>query len=96
MEYLPQAGFDVLNWGKQTDIEEVKFRVGDEMCLMGNVNPLEIGVQGTEQQMYDATMDVLKKSEGKGIILSLGGGVSPGMPGTNIKAMQRALADFES
>ena len=96
LKHLPSTGFDVLNWGKQTDILEVRETIGDQMCLMGNVNPLEIGVQGTEQEMYDATMDELKKSQGKGIILSLGGGVSPGMPGTNIKAMQRALADFES
>ena len=66
------------------------------MCLMGNVNPLEIGVQGTPEEVYKATLDVLEKSEGKGIILSLGGGVSPGMPGDNIRAMQKALEDFNA
>ena len=33
----------MLNWGKQRNIREVKRRVGKRMCLMGNVNPLEIG-----------------------------------------------------
>ena len=42
LDHLPDAGFNVLNWGKQKDIREVKQRVGDRMCLMGNVNPLEI------------------------------------------------------
>ena len=41
LDHLPDAGFNVLNWGKQKDIREVKERVGDRMCLMGNVNPLE-------------------------------------------------------
>lgn len=94
LDYLPDCGFHVLNWGKQTDIEEVKERVGDRMCLMGNVNPLEIGVRGTPDEVYDATIEVLEKSKGEGIILSVGGGTSPGMPGENIMAMQKALADF--
>ena len=47
LDHLPDAGFNVLNWGKQKHITEVKRRVGDRMCLMGNVNPLEIAVRGT-------------------------------------------------
>jgi uroporphyrinogen decarboxylase len=74
----------------------VKARVGDRMCLMGNVNPLEIGVRGTPEEVRDATLEVLEKSGGEGIILSVGGGVSPGMPRENILAMQQALAEFNS
>jgi len=96
MDHLPDCGFDVLNWGKQTDIDEVKDRIGGRMCLMGNVNPLEIGVRGTPDEVFDATMDVLEKSEGEGIILSVGGGVSPGMPRENILAMQKALNEYNS
>ena len=94
LKYLPDTGFNVLNWGKQTDISEVKEIVGDRMCLLGNVNPLEIGVQGTPNEVYQAATDVLEKSKGEGIILSMGGGVSPSMPGENIFAMQKALDDF--
>ena len=87
LDHLPDAGFNVLNWGKQTDITEVKQRVGDRMCLMGNVNPLEIGVRGTPEEVKDATLEVLEGSGGEGIILSVGGGTSPGMPRENILAM---------
>ena len=80
LDHLPDCGFNVLNWGKQTDIAEVKSRVGDRMCLMGNVNPLEVGVRGTPEEVREATLDVLEKSGGTGIILSVGGGTSPGMP----------------
>jgi uroporphyrinogen decarboxylase len=96
LEHLPDCGFNVLNWGKQTDIAEVKARVGHRMCLMGNVNPLEVGVRGTPQEVRRATLDVLEKSGGQGLILSLGGGVSPGMPRQNILAMLEALAAFNS
>src|SRR5208337_1585859 len=96
LDHLPDAGFNVLNWGKQTDIAEVKERVGGRMCLMGNVNPLEVGVRGTPEEVREATLDVLEKSGGEGIILSVGGGVSPGMPKQNIEAMLKALEEFNS
>jgi uroporphyrinogen decarboxylase len=66
------------------------------MCLMGNVNPLEIGVRGTPEEVREATLDVLEKSGGEGIILSVGGGTSPGMPKQNIEAMLKALEEFNS
>ena len=85
----------MLNWGKQTDIADVIARVGgNRMCLMGNVNPLEVGVRGTPDEVRAATLDVLEKSGGKNIVLSVGGGTSPGMPRQNIVAMQAALAEF--
>ena len=90
------SGFNVLNWGKKTDIAEVKERVGDRMCLMGNVNPLEIGVRGTPEEVREATLEVLEKSGGEGMILSVGGGTSPGMPRQNIQAMLQALDEFNS
>ena len=94
LEHLPDAGFNMLNWGKQTDMADVKARVGDRMCLMGNVNPLEVGVRGTPEEVRAATLDVLEKSGGERVILSVGGGTSPGMPRENIVAMQQALAEF--
>ena len=86
----------MLTWGKQTDYAEVKERVGGRMCLMGNVNPLEVGVRGTPEEVREATLDVLEKSGGEGIVLSLGGGTSPGMPRQNIQAMLKALEEFNS
>ena len=94
LEHLPDAGFQVLNWGKQTDIADVKARLGGRMCLMGNVNPLEVGVRGTPGEVRAATLDVLEKSGGENIILSVGGGTSPGMPRQNIRAMLAALQEF--
>jgi uroporphyrinogen decarboxylase len=96
LDHLPDTGFNVLNWGKQTDLAEVKARVGGRMCLMGNVNPLEVGVRGTPEEVREATLEVLRKSGGEGIILSVGGGTSPGMPGANIRAMLGALEDFNA
>ncbi len=94
LEYLPDTGFNVLNWGKQTDIADVKERIGNKMCLMGNVNPLEVAVRGDYDDVFDATMDILEDSEGENMILSVGGGTSPGMPKENFKAMLDALKEY--
>ena len=74
----------------------MKQRVGNRMCLMGNVNPLEIGVGGTPGEVRKATLDVLEGSGGEGVILSVGGGTSPGMPRENIVAMMEALQEFNA
>jgi uroporphyrinogen-III decarboxylase len=96
LDHLPDTGFNVLNWGKQRHITEVKRRVGDRMCLMGNVNPLEVAVRGTPEEVKDETLEVLEGSGGEGIILSVGGGTSPGMPRENILAMLEALEEFNA
>ena len=96
LEDLAMVGFDVLNWTHQLDIDEVRKRTGGKLCLMGNVSPLEIGVRGTPEEVKTATLDLLPKAGREGFILSVGGGVSPGMPGANIRAMIDAVKAFNS
>lgn len=91
---LPGTGFDVLNFTHNMDIAEVRAATGGKLCLMGNVNPLDIGVRGTPGQVKLAALDVLRKIGGEGVILSLGGGVSPGMPAANIDALTEAAREF--
>jgi MtaA/CmuA family methyltransferase len=94
LEGVAQTGFNVLNWGKNLDIADVKKRVGDKLVLMGNVNPLEIAVRGTAEEVKKATLEVIEKVAGEGIILSVGGGVSTGMPEENMRAMIDALQEY--
>jgi uroporphyrinogen decarboxylase len=93
---LPDTGFDVLNFTHNLDIAKVREQTGGRICLMGNVSPLEIGIRGTAEQVRAESLKVLGRMNGSGMILSLGGGVSPDMPRENISAMASALADYES
>jgi uroporphyrinogen decarboxylase len=61
---------------------------------MGNVAPLDLGVRGTPEQVKAAALEVLGRMNGQGMILSMGGGVSPGMPRENIQAMAEAAREF--
>jgi uroporphyrinogen-III decarboxylase len=86
---LPDTGFDVLNWSHKISVAEAREKTGGRMCLMGNVPPLDIAVRGTPDMVAESAREVIRQSDGRGLILSVGGGVSPGMPAENI----RALAD---
>jgi uroporphyrinogen decarboxylase len=94
LEDLAGAGFDVLNWGRNLDVGEVRSRIGKSICLMGNVDPLGLGVRGTPEQVKQAALAVLTKTEGDHVILSVGGGVSPGMPRENVLALVDAVREF--
>lgn len=94
LEDLAEVGFDVLNWSYNLDVGKVLQRIGGKVCLMGNVNPLEIGTQGSPSEVKSAALNVLRKAQGRGIILSMGGGVSPGMPKANLMAMLEAASEF--
>lgn len=91
---LAGVGFDVLNWSHNLDVAEVREKTGGRICLMGNVAPLDIGVRGTPGQVKEAASRVLGKAGGQGIILSVGGGVSSGMPKPNILALCEAANEF--
>jgi uroporphyrinogen-III decarboxylase len=88
---LADTGFDVLNWSHKVDLREVREKTNGRLCLMGNVPPLEVGVRGTPEMVAQSAREVLAKSDGQGLILSVGGGVSPGMPRENLRALAGVL-----
>ena len=91
LEHLAQAGFDVFNFSHETDIALVKEKMGGRVALMGNVAPLGLGVRGTPEEVFAAASQCLDKAApGGGMILSFGGGVSPGTLPENIDALLEA------
>jgi uroporphyrinogen-III decarboxylase len=88
---LPDTGFDVLNWSHKIPVAQAVEKTQGRLCLMGNVAPLDLGVRGTPEAVKAAAADVLAQADGASLILSVGGGVSPGMPKQNILALVEAL-----
>jgi uroporphyrinogen decarboxylase len=88
---LAEANFDVFNFTHQVDIAQAKAEMGHRVALMGNVPPLDVAVRETPEvvgQWARACLD--KAAPGGGMILSVGGGVSPGTPSQNLDAMLEA------
>jgi uroporphyrinogen-III decarboxylase len=95
VESLADANFDVFNFSHEMDIGGVKAKVGHRVALMGNVPPLDIGVRGTPTEVAQWAKECLAKgAPGGGMILSFGGGVSPGTPAENIDALLAAARDW--
>jgi uroporphyrinogen-III decarboxylase len=88
---LIEANFDVFNFSHETDIGAAKARMGHRVALMGNVPPLDVGMHGTPADVARWARECLDKgAPGGGMILSFGGGVSPGTPPENIDALLEA------
>jgi len=66
----------------------VRELVGPDICLLGNVPPLDVLTKGTPEQVRESAVECLRRyGSRKGLILSAGGGTSPGTPGANIRAL---------
>ena len=76
----------------QEEFGELSFEVMRHVFAIQN--DLEIAVRGTPDEVKDETLEILEAVNGEGIILSVGGGVSPGMPRENVLAMLEALDEF--
>jgi uroporphyrinogen decarboxylase len=89
---LATLGFDVFNFSHEIDIALAQSKMPN-VALMGNVPPLSLMVRGTPEQVETFARECIQKTNGRGLILSAGGGVSPGTPAWALDAVVRATKD---
>jgi len=94
IDLIPDAGFDVLNWGLETSMSQACEKVGGRMTLMGSVPPLAIGARGTPEQNYAAAMKAMQEAGDHPLILSWAGVTTMGISPENVRALARAACDF--
>jgi uroporphyrinogen decarboxylase len=85
---MANLGFDVFNWSHEMDIAKVQAEMPN-IALMGNVSPYAVMVNGTPQEVEDWARECIRKTNKKNLILSAGGGVSPGTPAEAIDALMK-------
>ncbi|MEN2983986.1 MAG: uroporphyrinogen decarboxylase family protein, partial [Dictyoglomaceae bacterium] len=87
-KYLPELGINIFNFTHLQNIKDVYEKTQGKICLMGNIPPLDVLVKGTPEDVKRYAENILKEfSDKRGLILSAGGGVSPGTPEENIRAL---------
>jgi uroporphyrinogen decarboxylase len=92
--YLKEWPVDVFNFSHKIPIDKVREMVGERMVLLGNVAPLDVLAKGTPDEVYERAKSAIEDHpQRNGLILSAGGGVSPGTPETNIRALIRAVKE---
>lgn len=96
-KYLADLKIHIFNFTHLVGIDKVRELVGSSICLMGNVPPLDVLARGGEKEVIESALNCLKlHGKREGIILSAGGGVSPGTPSENIIALLKAAHIFDS
>jgi uroporphyrinogen decarboxylase len=96
-DLLADTGLQVLNFSHTISISTLAEKTGGRVCLMGNVPPLEVLAQGTPEEVRNAASACLQEAENSGnvrLLLSAGGGVSPGTPAENVAVLERIAAEM--
>lgn len=90
-EFLADLGINAFNFTHLRSIPDVRARVGDSICLIGNIPPRDVLAQGDAAAVDDNARRCIRENAGHpAFLLSAGGGVSPGTPAENIDAMAGA------
>lgn len=93
-EGLSGVGIEVFNFTHLVDPERARQLLGPEIVLMGNLPPLDLLVRGTPDEVRRATEELMGKIGRCGpLLVSPGGGVSPGTPIENLKALVEIVGD---
>ena len=92
---LSTVGMDAFNLTHEVDIVRARELLGPDIVLMGNIPPIDVLVNGTKDEVTKATEALLQKlGECGPLLISPGGGVSPGTPVENLKTMVEVVQSW--
>jgi uroporphyrinogen decarboxylase len=95
LDLYPGVGAGLLQFGPDVDPAFAKEKVGEEMCLLGNLAPTGVLHGGTPEEVEEACRQVIEKAApGGGFILGSSGSVARHTPVENLKAMVRACEKY--
>jgi len=96
LDSITEIGMDVFNFGPEIDIKEIKDKIGDKVCLLGNIPSTDIVKipaantlqKGTVEDIYRVCKQLIEIGKpGGGYLLTTGSGMTAGTPLENIEAM---------
>ena len=88
LKLAAQLGFSAINIGEVVDIAEVKKQIGDKVCVMGNINPIEVLWQGSSKDVEKETKRIIDAAgKNGGFIFNSAEGIVMETPEENIKTM---------
>lgn len=93
--YLEELGVDIFNFSHKCSMMEAREKVGDKIVLLGNIPPLEGLAEGTPQMVESFVKETLDQiGPDEKVIISAGGGVSPGTTKQNIEALVQTVNNY--
>ncbi len=93
LEKMAGAGYSALGLDWQTDISKARDRVGEQVALQGNMDP--IALYGEPELIREKVKLILQKfGKGSGHVFNLGHGILPDVNPEHVKAMVDAVHEF--
>lgn len=93
LEAMAEAGYDALGLDWQTDIKQARARVGDQVALQGNMDPVSL-YAGPEIITGKVKTILQKYGSGSGHVFNLGHGILPDINPDHVKAMVDAVHQY--
>lgn len=95
LDVIADVGMQVFNFGPDVDAVLAKEKVGERVCLLGNINPLGALLNGTPEDVEADVKPIIEACKpGGGFILTMGSGTGRGTPSENIDAICTAVAKY--
>ena len=93
LETMAESGYDALGLDWQTDIGLARSRVGDQVALQGNMDP--VALYANPDVIREKVKQVLEKyGTGSGHVFNLGHGILPDINPEHVKVMVDAVHEF--
>jgi uroporphyrinogen-III decarboxylase len=89
---LPEAGINLLNFGAQHTLTEMKQWTSNNIALLGNIPPRDVLAGGTPDDVARSVTEMVNSLQDRSrLIVSCGGGMPPGVPTENLRALISTL-----
>jgi uroporphyrinogen decarboxylase len=93
LEAMADTGYDALGLDWQTDIQQARARVGYQVALQGNMDP--VALYASPEIITEKVKTILHKyGSGSGHVFNLGHGILPDMNPDHVKAMVDAVHEY--
>jgi uroporphyrinogen decarboxylase len=92
---LESTGINLLNFGVQHTLAEMKSWTNNRIALMGNIPPRDVLAEGTPADVKRSVAEMLNALDDRSrLIVSCGGGMPPHAPTENIEAVISAVEEL--
>lgn len=96
LDLMADTGADIIELDTAVNLSDAKQKIGDRVCLLGNLHPTQILLQGTSADVEQAASAAIAAAgKGGGFILGSGCEVPPFAPQENLIAMVRTARRFQ-
>jgi uroporphyrinogen-III decarboxylase len=85
--FMHEIGINMLNFGIDTDMNQMRELCGSNIVLVGNIPPRDVLADGTPEEVRTSVRTQFKLMKGLSrVMMSCGGGMPPGVSTDNINA----------